>query len=233
MVINMNRVTLNNGKCVGYYYKEDLDNRLPEEDYAVLSIPSNESKYISGLLNDHFLFADRTLGMEMIMSNWEMNLNPGKKLSFVVSDDWDPEEIFSIAKGRFNNDCRFAVSSDMQDEEVKNELLHLFIIAMKEKRSMSTRCYKEGKITGFNLWSLEESVGRIFLGGVSDEYEGTGTGIYLYAQTIQSMKDNAVKIFLDYVSTSNLPSINLHIMLSHRGGVKLKIREGTDWYKKR
>ena len=228
----MNRIRLKDGKTVGYYYKRNIEEDNSEEDYAIFIVDSDAKEKGQKLAERGFCFADRSLRIEMPIKNWNGKMKAGKKQKFIISEDWNPKEIYQIAKHEFTRDCRFAVDIGIWNQEVKNELLYNFIARLREKKYMATCCYIENKLEGFNLWSLEENTGTILLGAVTERYEGTGIAMYMYSSTLQWMKNHAGEFLLNNVFSSNLQSINFHIALSSWGEVRMKIKEYKDWYVK-
>nr|WP_302141644.1 hypothetical protein [uncultured Schaedlerella sp.] len=228
----MCKVVLNNGKRVGYYYREIPVLYKPEEDYIIVIISSDDRMQENNLMKKGYYFADRSISLEIAINKWEERVYLENNFYFKVSTEWNVEELYQLVKKEFNKDCRFAVDIKMSDLNLKNELLYNFIVSLRKKNIWATCCYMDNHLVGFNLWGIQEKKGHIFLGAVSNKYKGTGIAIYIYSCTIQNMKNEGIKILLDTIFTSNIQSINLHIMLAKKGEARLKIKKYEDWYKK-
>ena len=66
------------------------------------------------LLQDGWYFADRILYTAINLTGLEIHLprESRGKYRYVVTDSWDQEQIYCIASGFFQKDCRFAIDRD-------------------------------------------------------------------------------------------------------------------------
>lgn len=184
------------------------------------------------LLQSGWYFADRILYTAISLTKWEMRMPTESrgKYHYAVTDDWDVEEIYHIASGFFQKECRFAMDREKADETLKNRLLAQYLRQRREDGYLATCCYAGCELVGFNLWRLLEGKGRIVLGAVQKNYQQTGLAVYLYGRTIRAMREGGADTLADRISTANMASLNLHTRLAQGGGIRFTKAE--DWYVK-
>lgn len=221
---------MQNGRTVGYYI-----NILPPEgtaqDYMSVTVPAEDKDSARELIRQGFVFADRSIPVEIPLGQFRQSLEPGTKFHKDVKDDWVPEEIFSLAKGSFETDCRFAVDIEQNDIALKNELLRGFIGQLREESTMATCLYSSDGLVGFNLWTLHGDVGRIVMGAIAEQYRGAGVALLLYSQTALAIREKRA-VLCDIVACSNTSSLNLHAMLIRYAGGTFRFGPCRDHYKK-
>lgn len=184
------------------------------------------------LLQDGWYFADRILYTAINLTGLEIHL-PGEsrgKYRYVVTDSWDQEQIYCIASGFFQKDCRFAIDRDKADETLKNRLLAQYLRRKAAEGCLATCCYAGHELAGFNLWSIQEQKGRVVLGAVQKKYQNTGLAVYLYNRTICAMQEKEADTLADRISAANTASLNLHTRLAQKSGIRFTKAE--DWYVK-
>lgn len=182
------------------------------------------------LLRSGWYFADRIIYTAINLTKWEMRMpmESRGKYCYIVTDNWNAEEIYLTASEFFQKDCRFAVDRDKSDETLKNRLLAQYIYRRRREGYLATCCYAEYELAGFNLWRIREGKGRIVLGAVQKKYQHTGIAVYLYGRTLFAMKENGADTLADRISTANTASLNLHTRLAQGAGIRFTKAE--DWY---
>lgn len=115
--------------------------------------------------------------------------------------------------------------------ELKNELLQGFILEQKRQGVMATCLREGGELEGFNLWRVQGCAGRIILGAVSAQDQGTGISLPLYSCTLDAMKGRSL-VLRDIVASTNTASLNLHAMLARCAGGRLRFGPCIDHFKK-
>ena len=166
----------------------------------------------------------------MPLKNFRPAVAPGKKFALTIGEDWDPEEIYSIAKETFASDCRFALDYAQADTKLKNELLYGFIRELKRKEFTATLIYNDKNIEGFNLWNIHEGKGRIFLGAISEKYRNSGIALSLYSHTAEAMRERDAGALRNIVSCTNTASLNLHALLARCAGGVFRFGNCRDNY---
>ena len=217
----MDRITLQNENTVGYYADKISEALTAQENYTLIRMPHNADIPKFELYQNGFVFAERSLNTEIPISSYVPQIKNGNKFDYTVSKNWNPDNLYNISKPFFNDDCRFAVDIEKENKELKNELLYSYLISLKRQSRMATLCICSDEIIGFNIWDKDENTknGRVLLGSMSDRYKGTGIALYLYLYTVQYMKECGITALSDKIFSSNISSLNLHIILSsHTGG---------------
>ena len=223
----MKTIILQNGKTVsGGYIAEIPDDILANGDYVIAFLGKDEESAAVSLLSKGFRFVDRSISTVLRIAEPQFPTRCGNKFKFVVSKEIDQEAIYRIALGHFDKDCRFALDQAGIAPDLKDELLYRYIGDLKERGLVASYCLREGILAGFNLWTVEGDGGRIYLGAISKRYQHTGIALYLYAYTIQQMKEAGASLLRDRISTANAASLNLHMMLARflGGGRELNLR---------
>ena len=218
IVRNVYRTALKDGKTVGYYFNDIPQNVT--ENYISAAVPSDNVSASKELFKRGFRFADRSLMMEFPIKDLSSPMRCGKKYSLSVTKDWSPEELYVIANDSFDSDHRFVFDND---KTVKEQLLCGFIKDLKEQHLWATLMYHDDSLIGFNLWRINNGNGRIMLGAVSAAHKGTGIAVPLYSHTLDAMARNGADQLREFISSSNISSLNLHLLLTrflqNRGGV--------------
>lgn len=226
------RTVLRNGKTVGYYY-DTFPN--VEEDYVSISMPACDPYQIVEAYRRGYILSDRGFEISIALKNFKSMIRPGKRFSVALTDDWESEEIYNIAKGSFSTDRRFALDLLQKDTELKNELLYDYIRELKKQGVHATCLYRDEDLEGFNLWGMDNDAGRIMLGGVSSRYQNTGVALSLYSGTMEAIRSQAPSnsaVVCDEIGSSNTASLNLHAMLARFAGGEFRFGNCTDYYRK-
>ena len=226
------QTTLRSGKKVIYYMKALPDTMTEGEYYSMACIPTGDVAAAKRLHQEGFAFFDRSIFLEVPLKKFRLPISPGKKFRFSITGNWQPEEIYDIAKDAFENDFRFSLDPTRKNAELKNELLYGFITDLRQKSTMATCLYQEQCLKGFNLWNICAGKGRILLGAVSSRYRNSGIAMLLYAHTVEAMKESGAYTLRDFVATSNLVSLNLHAMLIRYAGGEFQFGSGWDYFRK-
>lgn len=244
--------TLRDGRQVGYYVEDATALRPALEDvwcsysgesgdccemYQIAMIRAGKTEQGKSLQAQGFRFADRSIEMQVQLEDFQLNkrLEKGKRMELSVASDgeWDPEEIFRVAQPSFQRDCRFAVDPPQNDTALKDELLHAFILSLRDQKYHATELYVGGALEGFNLWTPlknERGVARIFLGAVTPKHQRIGAAIPLYACTMESMYKNGISVLRDCIGTSNTASLNLHVAIARAAGCDFRFGACWDTY---
>lgn len=227
----MERIILQNGQIAAYYVDE-LPAENAKEDYISVELATGDRENALTLAQRGFLFADRRVVMEMPLKNFHPMLKAGKRFSLSVTDRWEEEEIFRVARESFERDPRFALDPRNEAAALKNELLYHFISSQKQQGLAATCLRREGQLEGFNLWQLQDGVGCIRLGAMSAQYQGTGVAMALYSHTLNAMREDGALLLRDLIMASNTSSLNLHAVLVRCAGGEFHFGTGRDYYLK-
>lgn len=226
------RTTLANGKTAGYYYGNVPENAA--EDYISVAVPSEDCGSKTMLQRQGFCFAERSIMLEFPIRNFRSPMKTGKKYMFCVTQNWQTDEVFAAANGSFDNDCRFSLDAEHKDKALSAELLAGFVSELRKQRLYATLLYSGRELVGFNLWRTADGAGRIMLGAMSAERKNTGVAAALYAKTLEAMCENGAECLRDYIGSSNVSSINLHMLISrycqNGGGNSARFGNGYDYF---
>ena len=206
----MDTVTTGDGKIVTYC--TDVSEVKPAMEISDFIVLSGEC---SGLEEMGFVHADCSVNMLCriaVPENGEKAEDDKKRDSaknrFSLWKDWDPEDIFEIAKEHFDNDFRFALDDD---KDRKCELIRHYIEKLKREGAFASLLYRDEELAGFNLWKRDEKgQGRIYLSAVKSGIKNVGIAVFLYEFTLKAMAEEGIKQISEWVSVRNLPSLNLH-----------------------
>ena len=228
----MEIVSLADGRKTIYLDVSELEELDDKDSYAHCSVPGiSERSYVSKLYEKGFMFAGRSVTLEVPLFRWKNTFRTGERYAFICDGEWDTERVFHVAKNHFANDHRF--NPDIRSEhnsELKNYLLKDYIERCRCNNCRGEFCTDSGKDVGFNLWSMQGEEARIVLGAVMPEYSHTGIALYLYAKTLENMLESGVRILREKISVSNMVSFNMHTMIFQKGGVGFKLVDFTDFY---
>lgn len=230
----MYSAVLRNGKTVGWYFNEPPDTGAAEKDYMSVAISSEETEMARRILREGYSYIERGIVMEIPINSFQPAVRSGKKFAFSVVEDWQPEEVFNVAKESFETDYRFAFGSEQENKELKNDLLHSFITELMFGgiTTIATYLCQEGRLEGFNIWNVGEGTGQILLGAVSSKYRNSGIALPLYSYTVEAMKERGANTLRNVVASSNRPSLNLHAILARCAGGVFRFGCCQDFYQK-
>lgn len=213
----MDTVTTGDGKIVTYCtHVSEIKPAMDMSDFVILSGEGAGSLENGISLEEMgFVHADCSVNMlcrivvpeDRETAEDEKNRD-GSKNRFLLSKDWDPEDIFNIAKEHFDNDFRFALDDD---KGRKCELIRYYIGKLKKEGAFASLLYRNKELAGFNLWKRDENgLGRIYLSAVKSGIKNVGIAVFLYEFTLKAMAEEGIKQISEWVSVRNLPSLNLH-----------------------
>lgn len=227
----MKELCLSDGTRVIYVEGEAIPERSLR-GYCVYYVNANDREIIDELIRRDYLFADRLMEVEIMLSDWEPKYyKPSKQghISYELSSDWTVEAIYELAKGEFSADRRFAVNMKMRDASLENEILCRYIHMLKEDGFKACLCHKEGVLLGFNLWNIHNNhAGTILLGMVEPEMRNL-LAVSLYEYTLYTMQQMGVNKLSNRVSTCNVSAVRLHMALG-RDIRRLRVTGFEDQY---
>ncbi len=208
----MDTVTTGDGKIVTYCTGvSEVKPAMETSDFIILSGEGSGSLESNADLREMgFVHADCSVNMLCRIAVLEEGdkKRDGSKNRFSLSKDWDPKDIFEIAKEHFDKDFRFAVDDD---KNRKCELIRHYIEKLKREEAFASLLFKDEELSGFNLWKKDEKgQGRIYLSAVKSVIKNVGIAVFLYEFTLKAMAEEGIKQISEWVSVRNLPSLNLH-----------------------
>ena len=190
-------------------WEEKLTSLTNDCDAVILNIRGNiagEKK--SGLTHAGFIPVGHSINM--VYRIRQKNGVSSHRFSFTFAESWSIDEVFEVARWHFSNDSRFCIDGG-REECHKNELLYEYIKMLRRGGYEAELMHRDGVLQGFNLWRREDSESaRIHLGAIHPKLKGIGIAFYLYDSTLQDMRSKGIKVLSEWVSTSNLESLNLH-----------------------
>lgn len=228
----MYEAKLKNGRCARYFIGAVPAEAEEAAEYLSVKVPTNDRQAAWELQRRGYLFAERSLPMAIPLRSFKAAVRPGKRFEFAVTAEWDPAAVYTVAQQTFDTDNRFALDLAQADRELKNELLHRFILDQRRQGTMATLLRGDGQLQGFNLWRLESGVGRVWLGAVAEKYRGAGLAFPLYCHTMEAMRERGAAALRDIVGTSNAAALDLHAMLVRCVGGNFRFGACNDLYKK-
>lgn len=221
---------LRNGRTVGYYF--GVPPLEEEQDYMSVTVPAEDRSSREQLQGRHFQFADRSILLELPLRKFRPAVSAGEKYKISMERDWRIEDVYSVASESFDNDPRFAIDKEQKDVALKNELLHWYIGVRKECEDTATFLYRDNLLIGFNLWRVKGPDGRVMLGAMSKQYQGTGHALSLYSATLCAMRDAGTDVLREYIAGSNTSSLNIHAMLIRFADGAFRFGSCRDIYQK-
>ena len=223
----MRTVECSDGLIVAYCEIEDnYAEAITCCDYVIAKCACFEDASQNMPLKD-FSFLNRAIGMKYALKKEnDLQNHYGSGVEYIISDNWDVDELFSIAKNYFQKDSRFAFDhfgdTPRKDELLKNYIEYLLYAqtpqthisyAIKGSRQHKvTLMFKSNECVGFNIWSnnLESRETRIVLSAVHPKIKNSGAAYFLYKRTLAFMYEQGGKYLYEWIASNNIDSLNLH-----------------------
>lgn len=209
------------GLQVDYYDVDELYVMDPETNYMIVRTRPEDTKRIMELESIGFTFHDRTFLCEISPQKLDPNfvklIRAEVKMDFAFSDD-----IYDLANQTFITDRRFHLKKEF-DQKFAGRIIEEYINDLKKSGCFWFKSFHRGQLTGFTfVRPYSNIICENMLGAVSKEYQNKGVAFQLYAFMVNSLREMGYRSLYGRISTSNIPSINLHIML---GGKFSKVKD--------
>lgn len=224
----MRTVVCSDGLVVTYCEAEEkYVDAIAGSDYVIARCASFEETS-QRITSQGFSFLNRAIGMKYALKKEnDLHNHYGAEIQYAITDKWDVDELFFIAKNYFQNDSRFALDH-FGDTHRKDELLRNYIeyllnekteqtpylctISKRGGQNRVTLMFKGNECMGFNIWSynLESHETRIVLGAIHPKFKNSGAAYFLYKKTLGFMYEQGGKYLYEWIASNNIDSLNLH-----------------------
>lgn len=197
-------------------------------DYVRLEIHSLNQTGRDVLEKEQFIMVDRTIKAQIALSSL-VGLERLVRMDVRELKDIT-DEVYEVAKKAFTRDRRFFLSLNCE-EKVGFAILEDYITQFKGKEKIIFGCFYKEKLIGVLIAvQIGGDEYETVLGAVLPEWQSKGAGVSLYASELYQMKKRGIKTLFSRISTDNVASVNLHIMLSQG---KIKFIQPLDIYIKK
>ena len=187
-------------------------------DYVRLEVHPADEKNKKILLENQYIWADRTIKASIDLQCIENNFARLKRMD-IREIDRITDEVYEIAENAFRRDRRFFISVNYE-REIGRRVLKDYIIRQTEKNCIIFGCFYEEKLIGILITTeLDSHTYETVLGAILPEWHAKGAGISLYAFEFYTLKKRGVQTLYSRISTDNIASLNLHLLLS-KGNIR-------------
>lgn len=172
-----------------------------------VTLPSNR-RLIAEMQDSGFLFADRTLGVEVPANQVPARLDKLIRLE-VKMGAVDVDAAFEVARKSFKGDARFYIDS-RESQKIADAIMKRWVEAIDE----AFYCKVKGALAGFLVLDELDS-GNLFikLAAVDERFRLSGAAVALYVSALKYASSNGVRIVEGRISSNNMPVMNLYSMI--------------------
>jgi hypothetical protein len=149
------------------------------KSYEICVVPNNQMD----IMNSGFYFADRRLILEIGLQDFQATLKCRQGIEFEVRNPSKEtlEDIYKIAEKSFECDRRFALDYQMEDVNLKNKCLRMYMEKLMNDISNPCKtlvCVYGECIIGFLVYKEDKMGAEIMLASMAENYKKMGIGYF-------------------------------------------------------
>ncbi len=171
-----------------------------------VSVPDNFDK--QKLLDDHYIFADRMFYVSINLSKSKIDYERFIRITPELTTE-NKEAIKQIAHRNFLKDRRFHVDIHYNQQKA-NCIMDQWIDELEQVYI----CRFQKEIAGFlAVREIDKKTAYIHMAAVEEKFRPAGIALSMYSYVIKEYRQKGYKRIQGYISSSNLPVLNLYTFL--------------------
>ncbi len=189
--------------------------RRGEEQFALVRTKPEDIRRIRELEQAGFTFHNRMLTMEVNLQKWDQGLERCIRYECRYLEEVS-QDMYGLACLAFVRDRRFHLKREFDQTFAEPSILG-YLEELASEPCMVFHCLYKGTLVGFTVIKKRENlVCENCLGAVLPEWQSKGAAMGLYVYMARELRTRGIKRLRGEISSTNLPSLNLHVGLGGR-----------------
>lgn len=196
---------------ISYVGREEFPEPTNEDDFLIAESEVENTDRINCLLLNGFRFHERYLDYQISLNKFDSKLMSLVRAD-VRKDRNIDDEMYELANKSFFRDRRFHLNL-RYDNVFARKIISGYLNNLSDEGCFSYKCYHKARLIGFTIIKPCGNGCKNLLGAVDPDYQKKGAAFNLYVFMADSLKRSGYEFLEGSISSSNIASLNLHLML--------------------